>query len=71
MPSTDDAAAVLVLVEIAMNALFPYVTACQSEDEGSVLAVQSMPFADVAAAVVGPLATATKSPLPKATPYHA
>jgi len=43
------------------------VTEVQDDEEGSVLAVQSMPFVEVAAIVDGPPATATKTPLPKVT----
>jgi hypothetical protein len=49
---------------IATKTPLPKVTEYQLADVGSVLAVHVMPSGEVAAAVDGPLATATKTPFP-------
>jgi len=64
------AAAVLLLAIATKNCapkFPPKVTEIQLDEDGNVLAVHVMPSGDVAAAVDGPLATATKTPFPKIT----
>lgn len=66
MPSVD---VMTAFVPTATNKLFPYVTACQSESDADVRGVHEMPSADVMTRLPDPVDdTATKRPLPYATP---
>lgn len=61
---SDEVAAFAEPCAVAKNVLFPYPTPSQSAVAGSVLATQSKPFVEVAAAVPVVAETATKTPFP-------
>ena len=75
MPGTDGRVQVIPLVDVASglsvaaatNNPPPNITEFQFAAEGIVLLVQVIPFVEVAAAVVEPVATAKNTPAPKVT----